>query len=95
MVSLREIERQFRTLNWISLRRPKLPLTVAYLAGVLETVKQFQERRLRDVIDREVRAGVFITPSKVVRMASLRSDQWIDRARELIAEWTRQASRLD
>lgn len=95
MVSLREIERRFRSLNWISLRRAKLPLTIAYLAGVLETVKQFQERRLRDVIDREVRAGMFVTPSKVVRMASLKSDQWTGRARELIAEWTPQAGGLN
>jgi hypothetical protein len=95
MISLREIERRFRTVNWIYLRRAKLPLLMAYLAGVLETVPQFQERRLRDAIDRELQAGAFVTPSKLVRMASLKSDQWLGRAREFVADWKRQEGWLD
>lgn len=85
MVSLREIERRFKSVNWISLRRDKLPLTTEYLAQTLETVEQFQERRLQDAIRRELKAGSFLTPSKVVRMASLKSEKWSGRARELIA----------
>lgn len=95
MISLREIERRFRTINWIYLRRGKLPLVMAYLAGELESVPQFQERRLRDAIDRELRAGAFVTPSKMVRMASLKSDQWLDRAREFIEDWKRKEGWLD
>jgi hypothetical protein len=85
-ISLREIERRHKTVSWIYLRRPKLPLTVAYIHSQIETTEQFQERRLRDVIERELAAGAFLVPSSIVRKASLKSEVWMERARKIISE---------
>jgi hypothetical protein len=86
-VSLKEIERRYgKGENWIFLRQKKFPLTMAVLKEQVETVGQFQDRRLRDVIRRKLDAGEFISPSLVTRAASLSSARWSDRARELIAE---------
>ncbi len=86
-LSLREIERRIgRRESWIYLRRSKLPVTMAFLEQVIETVEQFQERRLRNVIRRDLEMGVFLTPSGVVRAASLKWEVWADMARTLIAE---------
>lgn len=87
LLCMREIERRIgRQESWIYLRRSKLPLTAVWIAGVVETVEQFQERRLRDVIARELEKGSFLTASGVVRAASLKWEVWADRARELLAD---------
>jgi hypothetical protein len=59
---------------------------MAYVGSQIETTEQYQERRLRDVIKRELAAGAFLMPSTIVRKASLKSKVWMPRAREMIAE---------
>lgn len=86
LLCMREIERRIgRQESWIYLRQSKLPLTAAWISGVVETLEQFQERRLRDVIARELDAGKFLTASGAVRAASLKWEVWGARARELMA----------
>lgn len=86
-VSLKEVERRLgRQESWIYLRREKLPLTTTWLEGELETVEEFQERRLRDVIRRQLDEGISITASGVVRAASLKWEIWADRAKAMIAD---------
>jgi hypothetical protein len=89
MVSMREIERRHKRQSWIYQRRGKLPLTMQFLEGALETTEQFQERRARDIIRRAIEAGEFITPSKIVRAARLKSEQWTARVRIMIEEYPR------
>lgn len=85
-VSLREIERRHKGIGSIYLRRTKLPSTMAYLATVIETVEQFQERRLRTVIATTLADGLPLRVSKIVRAASLRSEIWSERARRILDE---------
>ncbi len=70
----------------IYLRLDKLPLTQGALRELVETAEQFQDRRLRDTIRRKLDAGEFISPSLVIRAASLDYARWSERARDLIAE---------
>lgn len=84
-LSLRQIERRIgRQENWIYLRRDKLPLTMELVLESRETLKEYQLRRLIDVVSTKIAEGSFLTPSGVVRAASLRWEEWGTKARELI-----------
>lgn len=86
-VSVKEIERFCgRGDSWLALRRDKLPLTIEVVKGEVETRAQFQERRLRDVILRNLNEGRLISVSMAIRQASLKYDIWSSRARELVEE---------
>ncbi len=71
-ISLREIERRLKTVSWIYLRKDKLVRTMEYVERVRETTKEYQERRLRSVVDQQLASGAFLVPATVVRMASLK-----------------------
>lgn len=86
-VSIKEIERVCgRGESWIYLRRQKLPLAMARIKKHLETLTEFQERRLRDIIRRNLDSGKLFSVSSVIRESSLKYDVWSDLARQLIHE---------
>ena len=73
-ITLAEVERQINRSGWISKRFDKLPLTKAYLDGVLETHISYRKRRIDWAID-EIRAtGSSMFISSVMRKAGLRMD---------------------
>lgn len=77
------IERVIARENYLHLRKSKLPQTTAVVNELMETVEQFQERRVRNIINEHVRLSLPLVPSRIQRAASLRT-AWRPRIIELI-----------
>lgn len=82
-VSLAELERRIGTRGWIGKRRAKLPLTIARIAKLTETIEDFQQRRIFYCIEALQETGEPLQPWLVMRKAGLRSNS-LGRIREAL-----------
>ncbi|MBI5922894.1 MAG: hypothetical protein HY847_14775 [Betaproteobacteria bacterium] len=73
-VTLAELERRNGRRGWLSKRRHRLPLTSRRLDRMVESVEQFQLRRIHWAIAEIQSSGGPTKAWKVMRMAGLRSD---------------------
>jgi len=78
-ITVAELERHAGQRGWLQKRRKRLPETIAFLERTVESVKDFQIRRVHWVIGELEQEGGFVKAWQVMRMAGLRLDSlaWI------------------
>jgi hypothetical protein len=72
-ITAAELERRANRRGWLLKRRNRLPQTMAFLEGVVETTKDFQLRRIHWAIAELERCGAQVKAWQVMRKAGLRS----------------------
>lgn len=73
-ITVAELERRANLRGWLLKRKHRLPLTIAFLDLSVETVKDFQLRRIHWAIEELDTSGGQTKAWHVMRMAGLRSD---------------------
>ena len=84
-ITVAELERRANSRGWILKRKHRLPLTIAFLDLSVETVKDFQLRRIHWAIEELDRSGGQTKAWHVMRMAGLRSDS-LERVNAILDE---------
>ncbi len=72
-ITMTRIERLIRNRGWLGKRAGKLPLAMACLSCVVESVEQFQRRRVAWVIQQLDKANEQLRPWRILRKAGLTS----------------------
>jgi hypothetical protein len=80
-----EIERRLKGPNYLTLRRAKLPQSVALATSLIEDTEQFRARRLDMALARMTESTVPLYASTLLREAGLPSS-WMGRVRAAIAD---------
>jgi len=64
--------------GWLSKRKDKLPITKAYIESMMESITDFQVRKIKWAIDELERQGIELTKWNLVEMAGVKPKYFKD-----------------